>query len=533
MARTPTALDRVLDVLPALAGDLRIEVWFTIDEGSEFSVGLAEQVRALGARIVSWDEATRTDFQLIVAASDNSDLHALSGPLFLIPHGAGFQKYSPHSTPDGVRTLSGFAASALWHEGRPIPARIGLSHENQLGHIADAAPGLVDRAAVIGDPCLDRLTLLARDRDRCKRSLGLRREQSLIVMTSTWGAHSTMGRWPSLPAELIAQLPYDEYRVAAVLHPNIWTYHGSWQVRHWLARARAAGLILVTPTEPWKAVLAAADCVIGDHGSLSAYSTGLRRPLLLAAFGAAEVPPGTSMSELGEQIPRLVRDRPLATQIRTAIETVDHALLDRLAEQVFAHRGRAQDRLRAVMYELLDLTPPPWPSMVPPTPTEPLPSTTPGAFRVAVEFDDSDGRHTALALRRYPAILDNPAEREDGNHLVVASNEPDERLAQNAAIVVACHPMDGDAARDWAATTLSELPGCRIAATASDAGTLFALLRDGRSMHAHAVDTACHPQLLASALHCQLMRHPGRSDLPNLVITTGSRRTTVEFRSGR
>ncbi|WP_345496012.1 hypothetical protein [Nocardia callitridis] len=506
-------------------------MYFTVDAGSEFSSGVAEHIRNIGARIVSWDEAKRTRFQLIVAASDNSDLHELDGPLFLTPHGAGYQKYSPHSDPaTGARTLSGFAPSALWHNGIPVPARIGLSHENQRAHLTAVAPELLDRTVVIGDPCLDRLTALTRDRDRLRRQLGLRRGQSLIVVTSTWGANSTIGQWPSLPADLLAQLPHDEFRVAAILHPNIWTYHGAWQIRQWLARARDAGLILVEATGPWKSLLAAADCVIGDHGSLSAYSTGLLRPLMLAAFGTAEVPPNTSMFELGQRLPHLAHDRPLAPQIRDAIDSVDDPLLERLADQVFEHRGASQTRARTVMYELLNLTPPPWSPLVPvPEHPEPLPGTVPRAFRVAVEIDHRSGEHRTLTLRRYPAILDNPAEHQHGNHLVVASNEPDERLAQNAAIVVADTSMTVDTAYDWAAETLGELPGCRIAAAASDDGTLFALLRDGRTISARAIDAPCDPHVLASALHYHLSNQAQGDTSPTLLITTGSQRATIEF----
>lgn len=282
MARTVTSLNRVLDVLPAVADDPRLHVWFTVDEGSQFSIGVAERIRAMGARIVPWDEAITTTFDLIVAASDNSDLHRLMGPLFLIPHGAGYQKYSPNSEAGvGIaRELSGLASTALWHDGRPIPARIGLSHDNQFTYLETAAAELVDRAVVIGDPCLDRLMQLDRDRDRLRQSMGLRPGQSLVVVTSTWGSESALGKWPSLPTDLVAELPHDEFRVAAIMHPSVWAYHGSWQVRHWLRRARAAGLILVPPTGPWQAVLAASDCVVGDHGSLSAYTAGLRRPLL-------------------------------------------------------------------------------------------------------------------------------------------------------------------------------------------------------------------------------------------------------------
>lgn len=534
VARTTTSLNRILDVLPALADDPRIQVSFTIDEGSEFSVGVADRVRALGAHIIPWSAATTTAFDLVIAASDNSDLHELVGPLLLIPHGAGYQKYSPHSDPAAGpdRELSGLGVAALWHRGRPIPTRIGVSHENQIAQLKLAAPALADRAAVIGDPCLDRLSMLGRDRDRQRRLLGLRPGQALVAVTSTWGGESTMGRWPTLPAELLAQLPYDEFRVAAILHPNVWAYHGSWQIEHWLKRARSAGLMLVPPTGSWQSVLAAASCVLGDHGSLSAYATGLRSPLVLATFGDAEVPAGTSMSELGAQMPRLVREQPLSNQIRRAIADVDRAQLDRLADQVFARRGESLALLRELMYEMMVLTPPAATPVPEPSPIDPLPIPRTRSLRVAIESDDD-----AATMRRFPATLSDLARPEDFGHLVVTEGEPDERLAQNAAILVADYRMTEAAAQAWGATTLNRLPGCRVAAAAVSADTIVTTLRDGRLIRAST--TACagvhpDPELLASALYHRLVRTrpPGLRPL-TVAVGAGAITATVEFDSVR
>lgn len=528
VARTTTSYNRILDVLPALADDPRVQVVFTIDEGSEFSIGVADHIRAMDARIIPWSTAREMSFDLVIAASDNSDLHELAGPKLLVPHGAGHQKYSAHSDPaaGAARELSGLSISALWHDGSPVPARIGLSHGNQLAQLKLAAPGLVDRAAVIGDPCLDRLSALARDRGRQRRLLGVQPWHSLVAVTSTWGAGSSIGRWPTLPADLVAQLPYDEFRVAAVLHPNIWAQHSGWQIRHWLNRARAAGLILVPPTGPWQSALAAADCVVGDHGSLSAYTTGLRRPLVLAAFDATEVPAGTAMSELGALMPRLVREQPLAEQIRRTIATVDRVQLDRLADMVFAHRDESLDLLQDLMYELMSLAPPALRPMPSAATAEPPMILRPRAFRVSTEFDGD-----AVTMRRLPATLSEPAVPKGNSHLVVTEGEPDERLAQNAAVVVADRRMPPDAAHTWCTTELARLPGCRIAVAPLTDSTIFAALRDGRTVCA-ATDPAhqWEPELLGSALYGRIVRDRGRTDLRSVTVTVGDRTATIAFR---
>ncbi|WP_241837539.1 hypothetical protein [Streptomyces sp. CB02115] len=80
---------------------------------------------------------------------------------------------------------------------------------------------------------------------------------------------------------MTSELPSDEYRIAAVLHPNIWHGHGPGQIRAWLDRARRAGLALIDPLEDWRQALLAADVVIGDHSSVTYYAAALGTPVLL------------------------------------------------------------------------------------------------------------------------------------------------------------------------------------------------------------------------------------------------------------
>ncbi|MGX1952996.1 hypothetical protein ACWIGY_22215 [Streptomyces anulatus] len=108
-----------------------------------------------------------------------------------------------------------------------------------------------------GDPCFDRILAARPYRDRFRSALGVGRGRRLVLLNSTWGPHSLLGNGegtgndalPSLLAQLTSELPSDEYRIAAVLHPNIWHGHGPGQIRAWLDRARRAGLALIDPLE--------------------------------------------------------------------------------------------------------------------------------------------------------------------------------------------------------------------------------------------------------------------------------------------
>lgn len=155
VVRTPAALHRLLDVLAVFSGDARVQLWFTVDEGSRFSAGLGQRLAAAGARLVDWAEALSRRFDLTLAASDNGELHRLDTPLILLPHGVGYQRYSARE----AGTISGLRRSVLVRDGRLVPSTLVLAHPNQLDVVRRVEPRLLAAAEVIGDPCFDRIRL--------------------------------------------------------------------------------------------------------------------------------------------------------------------------------------------------------------------------------------------------------------------------------------------------------------------------------------------------------------------------------------
>ncbi|WP_185447128.1 hypothetical protein [Kribbella qitaiheensis] len=454
-------MNRLLEVLVVFADDERIAVEFVVSAGSRFGTEVPEVLRRLGARTVTWDSAVATDYDLILSASDHDDLHELSGPLVLFPHGAGFQKYSPHSSGD-VRERAGLTSGSLWHDGRPVPALLVVAHDNQ----SDLVPGFSDRILVAGDPVMDNLLRLSRKRSELRKQYGIGPQQSLVTLTSTWGATSLLGRWPKLPAQLLAELPYDEFRVAAVLHPNIWAAHSSWQIRQWLRTAVASGLILVPPTGPWQGALAAAGCVIGDHGSLSAYASGLSIPLILGSFGEEEVPRNTAMWQLGTSAPRLDGYASLADQIRAAAARPEPDLLHSLATEVFSRWGESLSILQRELFRLLQLAPIHRPRALAAQPLDVDP-VAPAAFHVEISGD------RILRIERFPADI-GVFGRPRGARFLIAYDDADEIMLQSAAAIVARTPAD----RNWAATTLGRFPGCRLVAEPTDTDSAVLTVRE-------------------------------------------------------
>ena len=96
VARTVTSVNRLLDVLPVVGADPRVQVVFTVADGSQFHDGVVDRVRAAGFRLIPWRQAARLRFDLVISASDKGNLGTIAGPLLLLPHGVGYHRRSPH-----------------------------------------------------------------------------------------------------------------------------------------------------------------------------------------------------------------------------------------------------------------------------------------------------------------------------------------------------------------------------------------------------------------------------------------------------
>ncbi|WP_327299515.1 MULTISPECIES: hypothetical protein [unclassified Streptomyces] len=516
-ARTVTSSARVLECLPAvLRDDSRVSVVFAHDPTSAFNEGVLDLLHDAGCRVMPWDQLRDVSADLIISASENVDLPEGDCPVLVLPHGVGFQKLVPDSRSDRAR-LSGVVPDALLEAGR---AWLAVSHPGQEQQLRGSHPGVTGRTLLIGDPCLDDLLASRPHRETYRRALGIADHQRLVMLSSTWGPTSLLGRDPGLPARLLGELPYDEYRVGAIVHPNVWAGHGAWQLSNLLASALEAGLLLVPPVHTWRPALVAADAVIGDHGSVTLYGASLGIPLLIGSFGSDAVP-GTAVSELARVAPRLDPLKDLRGQVDKAVELHEPRCYEAVAQQAFAEPGQALARLRSAVYRLLELPEPPSP---------PPGAAALGAPEMAVRavmawtvttVVSSDACQSAVTVDRIPSTVHSGSREGPARftHLACQEGERDGRLVDSASVLFRPAPADSaEAATAWIADTLARLPGCLIAAVALPSGRVLAGLRDGRIVETAAQTAgnvpAPDPGLAAAVVYGFLragrpLEHPG------------------------
>lgn len=325
---------RLLDLLPLLDSDFRVQVYFTLPEPCGHT---AKFLTSIGALVVPWEMASQHEFDLVLAASYRR-VDRAPGPVLVLPHGASAMKSRKRARTAGRDALPvhGLDRQLLMRDGRVPASAIVLSHDQELEALAESCPEALPVAVVAGDICLDRMLASVPFREHYRRALGLGPDDTLVTISSTWTPESTFCQRPELYRELSRK-----HRVAAVLHPNIWATHGEWQVRSWLA---GCDVIVVPPEKGWQATMIASDVVIGDFGSTTQYAAAIGARMLLAT--CPEVRHGSLAHALRETAP---------TYTGNLAEAV---VVPNFADLISSRPGQAGAILRTAMYRLLGISEP-------------------------------------------------------------------------------------------------------------------------------------------------------------------------------
>jgi hypothetical protein len=182
--------------------------------------------------------------------------------------------------------------------------------------------------------------------------LELGERQKLVVVSSTWGSDGLFGGVPELLTRLMDQLPPPRFRVALLLHPAIAGAHGRRQVDAWTRSCRAAGMLLADPADDWRAYIAAADHLIGDRGSVTAYGAAIGLPILCVSTGTTgATAAGSPQSLVLDSANHLDLRRPAGPQLAAA-RAIDQRLM---AAAMTSRPGRSGRLFRRAIYRLIGL----------------------------------------------------------------------------------------------------------------------------------------------------------------------------------
>lgn len=350
---------RLLDVVGLVESDREVQVVYTTPP-DVFHGGVESFLRQIGALTIPWQQAVTEHFDLVLAAAHGS-LHELRGPVMILPHGAGFAKQVPRSDiarGTGERTVYGLGADHLLWNGRLIPTSIVLSHDAQLELLAQQCPEAMDAALVAGDPSYDRLRVSVRLRADYRTALGVSDDRRLVVVTSTWGREGLLSRRMGMLSRLTRQLDPRRYQLAVLVHPAAWFGHGRRQLHAWLTDERAAGVRLIEPEVDWRAVIIAADYVIGDHGSATTYAASIGTPILHVDLPTNEIDHDSPHWYVGATAPRFVQTKPIEPQLEEVAARRPNDWARAVSGRLTSRPLQSHRLLRAEMYRLLGLPAP-------------------------------------------------------------------------------------------------------------------------------------------------------------------------------
>ncbi|WP_329562872.1 hypothetical protein [Kitasatospora sp. NBC_01266] len=343
---------RIKDLLVLFHGDLRVSVVFTVAPHA-FNDGTERVLAALGGTVLPWQCAIATEFDLILTAGSQG-MEQLRGPLVRVSHGAGHISLSrPADGP--ARAIGSLSRSYLTWDGKLVPRALALAHRADLDTLADNCPEALPIAEVVGDGGYDRLAAGLPHRDAYRQALGLAADERFVLICSTWGRGSAFHRLDSLLPRLLTELPGRQYRTALMVHPNVFSGHGSWQVRSWLGSATDGRLALIAPGADWQPLLIAADFIIGDHGSVTLYGALTGAPILLAQYPYRQVNQASPAALLARTAPALSPTRPLPEQLAYAAEQYRPQEYTAIADLITSEPGAFNRNMRRLLYRILEL----------------------------------------------------------------------------------------------------------------------------------------------------------------------------------
>ncbi|MGK5532559.1 hypothetical protein [Streptomyces sp. URMC 129] len=358
---------RLRDVIRLLESDLRLHVHFAAPP-HEFGEGVTRFLHSLGGSVMPWDEVLRTSFDMALAAGPR-DMEKVRAPVITVPHGANYLKRLT-GTPD--LRVPGLTREDIVLGDHGLPAAVVLPHRDDMAQLARSCPEAAPRAEVVGDPVHDRIVASLTLRERYRDALGLRKGQKLVAAVSTWGPLSSFGKIEALLPRLLAECADDALRVALLVHPNVWSRYGAWQMRSWLAQCAERGIAVLPPEADWRTVLIAADWIIGDHGSVTLYGTLTTAPILLDSSPGQEINPESPAATLALTAPALLPTHPLREQLLYAEAEYRRQDYDAIASRITSEPGRFNENMRRLLYRVLGLGRPAYPA-----PTHQLPSPAP------------------------------------------------------------------------------------------------------------------------------------------------------------
>jgi hypothetical protein len=467
--RTPVSGMRNDELRPCFAGDFRVKIVYVLCPGSVFEKAAETWLRENLKDYITEAEALALIAagrgpRLVVSTSENIDFSLYHpAPVVVLGHGLGLHKmvFAPDS---GQMRQSGVVDGRHLAKGH---VTVVVTHPDIKAQFLRACPEAAGHIVIGGDPSHDRITASLCHRAEFRVKFGVEDHELLVGLTTSWNEGSLLHEWVDVVTTFLARLPSSRYRVALMLHPHLWAVLSKKGIEDTLEpHIRSGGLILVPPDE-WHSLVAAADAFVGDPSSPLLYAAMAGVPTAFGTYLEKSVAKGTLMEEAKGLFHHIDRDRDLRSEINDLIAQHDASLGERLRGRLIAQPGRALEGLRELFYEKMGID---LPGLQLPMNAADLPTVPIIPVRASRDFPKIDGQ--VIRIDRYPDAICEPGATRDNvaGHLVVECDERNLLALENAAVLVASVPTEGEAQVRRLIRLLDSWPGARMVVGANSDG---------------------------------------------------------------
>ena len=308
--------------------------------------------KKLPVPIVGLSKLNLTHWDLVITA-DHLDSHHWSGwslfswPMLRIPHGA-VGKYE-----EGELYAFG---SKCYDKNRNIPyTRIFVYNESEKRIAIKMDPRFSDKVVVIGNLKSERLLEKSINRDEIRDQLGIKQDEVLVFMASTYGPNcllNTVGN--SLLSE--ARRVGGKFRFALSIHPKEHSIKKQ-QETNWaetLSSLRNDGFLVLEVGEDWENYMLACDIILTDHTSLTSYGVVLGKPYIYTPVSDNVIENYSLAWHLMSISPILLIDASnLMECLMFATNEYRFERLTELTKMVNFYPGEAKARTRKEVYDIL------------------------------------------------------------------------------------------------------------------------------------------------------------------------------------
>lgn len=214
-----------------------------------------------------------------------------------------------------------------------------------------------DIVKVVGDLRADKMLAMNSDRELIRQRLGFKAEEKVVFVLSTWGPDALFAKMGDVfLAEARKLIP--NYRFVLSAHPHQYIPNSNGE-RVWGEYVRTQsqyGFDIREPQDDWMPFMVACDVIFTDQTSLAVHGALLKKPYVYSSICEKAITEGFLPWRLREISPK-INDKAtnLGACLNEALTAYPYEKLAKIAEDVNSYPGRAAERIREEIYEMLKL----------------------------------------------------------------------------------------------------------------------------------------------------------------------------------